>query len=152
MHSACFLVGREIFCSSWVLTKKYFVHAECAPKNFGACWVCQKIFGLILSLHNKYFLHAECALNILCAHSACNKNFHRSLCYPWGCLSVLPGPDKHLRPHSPKTTAIFKAVTATISKNFLQHDSSKHNNNKKPKEIMFGKGFCHFFYLCSSFY
>ncbi len=30
--------------------------------------------------------------------------------------SVLPGPDKHSRPHSPKTTAIFKAFTATYQK------------------------------------
>jgi hypothetical protein len=29
------------------------------------------------------------------------------------CASVLPGPDKHSRPHSPKTTAIFEAFTAT---------------------------------------
>jgi len=29
---------------------------------------------------------------------------------------VLPGPDKHSRPHSPKTTAIFKAFTATYQK------------------------------------
>ncbi len=30
--------------------------------------------------------------------------------------AVLPGPDKHSRPHSPKTTAIFKAFTATYKK------------------------------------
>ena len=31
-------------------------------------------------------------------------------------LSVLPGPDKHSRPHPPKTTAIFEAFTATNKK------------------------------------
>jgi hypothetical protein len=30
--------------------------------------------------------------------------------------AVLPGPDKHSRPHPPKTTAIFEAFTATNQK------------------------------------
>ncbi len=30
--------------------------------------------------------------------------------------TVLPGPDKHSRPHAPKTTAIFEAFTATYQK------------------------------------
>ncbi len=32
------------------------------------------------------------------------------------CNAVLPGPDKHSRLHSPKTTAIFEAFTATYKK------------------------------------
>jgi hypothetical protein len=58
--------------------------------------------------------------------------------------ALLPGPDKHSRPHSPKTTAIVEAFTATYLKNLLLHDISKHNNNKKHKNIMFGEGFSHF--------
>jgi hypothetical protein len=46
---------------------------------------------------------------------------------------VLPGPEKHSRTHSPKTTAILEAFTATFKKNLPLHDISKHNNNKKPK-------------------
>jgi hypothetical protein len=64
--------------------------------------------------------------------------------------AVLPGPDKHSRSHSPKTTAIFEALTATYLKNLRLHDISKHNNNKKQKNIMFREGFCYFFF-CSPF-
>ncbi len=31
-------------------------------------------------------------------------------------FAVLPGPDKHSQPHSPKTTAIFEDFTATYQK------------------------------------
>jgi hypothetical protein len=31
-------------------------------------------------------------------------------------VAVLPGPDKHSWPHSPKTTAILEAFTATYQK------------------------------------
>ncbi len=64
--------------------------------------------------------------------------------------AVLPDSDKHTRPHSPKTTAIFEAFTATYQ-NLLLHDILKHNNNKKQKNIMFGEGFCHFLFLLSIF-
>jgi hypothetical protein len=47
--------------------------------------------------------------------------------------NVLPGPDKHSQPHSPKTTAIFEAFTVTYEKNLPLHDILKHNNNKKQK-------------------
>jgi hypothetical protein len=50
---------------------------------------------------------------------------------------VLPGPDKHSRPHSPKTTAIFEPI-------------SKHNDNKKQKNNVWG-GILSFFYFCSPF-
>jgi hypothetical protein len=33
----------------------------------------------------------------------------------------------------------------------LLHDISKHNNNKKQKNIMFGEGFSHFFNIYSRF-
>jgi hypothetical protein len=67
-------------------------------------------------------------------------------------VAVLPGPDKLSRPHSPKTTAIFEAFLATyIPKNLLLHDISKHNDNKKQKNIIFGEGFCSFFSFCSPF-
>jgi hypothetical protein len=61
---------------------------------------------------------------------------------------VLPAPDKHSRPHSPKTTAIFEAFTATFPKNLLLHDISKHNNNKKQnkKHNVWG-GIFNFFYF-----
>jgi hypothetical protein len=72
---------------------------------------------------------------------------------------VLPGPDKHSRPHLPKTTAIFEAFTATfaknhghfrsfhghLSKNLPLHGISKHNNNKKPKKHNVWGGILSFF-------
>jgi hypothetical protein len=49
---------------------------------------------------------------------------------------VLPGPDKHSRPHSPKTTGHFRSFQDHLSKHLL-HDISKHNNKKQNKNIMF---------------
>jgi hypothetical protein len=47
---------------------------------------------------------------------------------------VLSGPDKHSRPHFPKTTAIFKAYTATYQKIFrcmiFQSTTSVKNRKK----------------------
>jgi hypothetical protein len=34
---------------------------------------------------------------------------------------------------------------ATYKKNLLLHDISKHNNNKKQRNLMFGERFCQFF-------
>jgi hypothetical protein len=44
-------------------------------------------------------------------------------------LPLLPGLDKHLQPHSPKTTAIFEAFTATYQKIYCckAQQTKKHN-------------------------
>jgi hypothetical protein len=62
---------------------------------------------------------------------------------------VLPGPEKHSRPHSPKNHGHIRSFYGHLSKNLPLHDISKHNNNKKQKNIIFGEGFCNIFYFCS---
>jgi hypothetical protein len=58
---------------------------------------------------------------------------------------VLPGPDTNSRPHSPKNHGHFRSFYGHLSKNLPPHDISKHNNNKKQKNLISGEGFCNFF-------
>jgi hypothetical protein len=43
---------------------------------------------------------------------------------------VLPGNDKHSRPHLPKNHGHFRSFQGHLSKNLPLHDISKHNHNK----------------------
>ncbi len=67
------------------------------------------------------------------------------------CGAVLPGPDKHSRPHLPKTTAIFKAYTATYKKFCHCIIFPSTTTIKNQENIMFEEGFCHFLFLPSIF-
>jgi hypothetical protein len=65
--------------------------------------------------------------------------------------SVLPGPDKHLRPHSPKTTAIFEAFTATYEKICCCMIFQSTTTIKKQKKHNVWEGILPFFFLLSIF-
>jgi hypothetical protein len=62
----------------------------------------------------------------------------------------LPGPDKHSRPHLPKTTAIFEDYTATYQK-FCQCIIFQSTTTIINQNLMFGEGFCYFLLLLSIF-
>jgi hypothetical protein len=62
-------------------------------------------------------------------------------------ISVLPAPDKLSQPHSPKTTAIFKAFMATCSCMIFQSTTKI----KTKKNIIFGEGFVNFLFLLPIF-
>jgi hypothetical protein len=59
-------------------------------------------------------------------------------------LPLLPGPDKHLWPHSPKTTVIFKAFTATYQKISCCMIFQSTTTIKNEKNLMFGERFLFF--------
>jgi hypothetical protein len=60
------------------------------------------------------------------------------------CCQVLTSIHGRIRQ---KSRPFSKLSRPTYQKNLLLHDISKHNNNKKQKNIMFGEGFCHFFFI-----
>ena len=64
-------------------------------------------------------------------------------------FSVLPGSDKHSRPHSAKTTAIFEAFTVTSQKIcwYMIFQSTK-----TIKNLMFRERFSHFFIFALHFW
>jgi hypothetical protein len=64
---------------------------------------------------------------------------------------VLPGPDKHSRPHSTKTTAIFEAFTATDKKIFCCMIFQSTTTIKNNKHIVWGR-ILSFLYFCSPFW
>ncbi len=81
----------------------------------------------------------------------CNRPPRPHLLPSRNCLSaVLPGPDKHSRPHSSKTTAIFEAFTATYKK-FAATWYFKAPITIKNKKHNVWEGIFSFFYFCSPF-
>ena len=119
-------------------------HAPIAPKhlvkNHGASFHWLRVF-----------LQAFCSLltgSILCfavISSAVCRLLH---CHASAALrSVLPGPVKHSRPHSPKTTAIFEAFTVTWGPSIKKFAAAWYFKAQKikTKNIIFGEGFCNFF-------
>jgi hypothetical protein len=59
-------------------------------------------------------------------------------------LPLLPCLDKHLWPHSPKTTVIFEAFTATYQKISCCMIFQSTTTMKNEKNLMFGEGFIFF--------
>jgi hypothetical protein len=67
---------------------------------------------------------------------------------------VLPGPDKHSRPHLPKDhDGHFQSFHGHLYKNLLLHDITKQNINKKPKKKhkCLGRDFVIYLFLLSIF-
>ncbi len=63
--------------------------------------------------------------------------------------AVLPSPDKHSRPHSPKTRAIFEAFTATYQQ--ISCCMIFQSTTIKNKKHNVWGGILSFFYFCSPF-
>ncbi len=61
------------------------------------------------------------------------------------CCQVLTSIHGHIR----QKLRPFSKISRPPIQKFVLHDISKHNNNKKQKNIMFVEVFCHFFYFCS---
>ena len=144
---------RGLSCSGHCLTRST-VYSPRARKQVKACYSrllssCKKswgFFSLIVSFYRR-FIHLKQGA-ILCLaliSSAVSRLLQRN------CGAVLPVPDKHSRPHLPKTTAIFKAYTATCQKFCHCIILQRTTTIKNQENIMFGEGFCNFFYFCSPF-
>ncbi len=59
------------------------------------------------------------------------------------CCQVLTSIHGHIR----QKLRPFSKISRPPIKKFVLHDISKHNNNKKQKNIMFVEVFCHFFFI-----